>query len=59
MTRRSLFLLAAAAGLVAAAPAQVGEFLPRVKLKSFRGTEAQSLQDFFGRTLLIEYFAYW
>lgn len=57
--RRTLFL-GALLGLTAAAlPAQVGKPLPKAKLVDFAQTRATSLQDFKGRLLLVEFFAYW
>ena len=47
-------------GLVASAPAQVGEQLPAdVDLDDFAQTGAKSLEDLRGRAILIEFFAYW
>jgi hypothetical protein len=46
-------------GLTAMPAAQVGEPLPDVKLADFTGTKARSLDDFSGRLLLLEYFAFW
>ena len=43
----------------AAATAQIGEPRPQVAFESFAKTEATSLEDFDGRLILIEVFAYW
>lgn len=60
---RALILSAAALGMAAALPpappGAVGKPLPVVELEGFSQTKAQSLDDFFGRTVLIEFFAYW
>ena len=37
----------------------VGRQLPDAKLEGFAQTKAKTLDDFFGRTVLIEAFAYW
>jgi len=42
-----------------AGAAEVGSPLPPAELDGFALTEARSLDDFVGRTLLIEFFAYW
>lgn len=39
--------------------AQVGGRLPKAELADFALTEAQTIEDFEGRLLLIEFFAYW
>ena len=39
--------------------AQVGRPLPEHGLEDFGQTKAKSLDDFVGRTLIIEFFAYW
>lgn len=51
----------AVAAAVAPAPLSsgVGDPLPAVKLEGFTQTRATSLDDFVGRALLIEFFAYW
>ena len=60
MSPKRIPLLAATLALTAwAAPAQVGDPLPEVKLTGFTSTEAKSLDDFNARLLLIEFFAYW
>ena len=47
--------------LGATASAQsVGKSIPdKIELKDFAQTEAQEYGDFFGRAVLIEFFAYW
>jgi hypothetical protein len=37
----------------------VGSDLPEIALYDFAGTSATSLEDLWGETLLIEFFAYW
>lgn len=60
---RPLILLTAALGLAAAVPtappAAVGKPMPVVELEGFSQTGAESLDDFFGRAILFEFFAYW
>lgn len=51
-------LLALAAALPAAAQ-KVGSRVPGLPLAEICGSRAASFEDFVGRTLLIEYFAYW
>jgi len=42
------------------APAQdVGTQLGEVVLEGYTQTEAESFEDYTGRTILIEFFAYW
>ena len=59
MIRRILAPLAVAtlAGLGSAQ--QVGSRLPAVNLSGFSQTGAQSFEDFYGRAVLLEFFAYW
>jgi hypothetical protein len=59
-------LLSLAVGLVswlvlsAPLPAQVGAPFPRdLEFKDFAQTPAQSLEDFSGRLILVEAFAFW
>ena len=60
MSPKRFPLLAATLALTAwTAPAQIGQPLPEVEVTGFTGTEAKSLDDFAGRLLLIEFFAYW
>ena len=37
----------------------VGSKLPAIELEDFALTPASSFDDFFGRAVLIEFFAYW
>jgi hypothetical protein len=55
------FLVVALAGLLASATAAqgVGSKMPEVELEGFSQTPAKSYEDFLGRTVLIEFFAYW
>lgn len=57
-------LLAPALALAAAAPlampsSGIGDPLPEAELEGFTKTRATSLEDYSGRALLIEFFAYW
>jgi hypothetical protein len=61
---RTLLLSVAALGLAAATPlpgppGSARKPLPEVELEGFTQTEASSLDDYFGRAVLIEFFAYW
>ena len=61
MTPRTL-LGSSMAGLLLALPAaaQVGRPLPDMsEVEDFSQTEAKSFDDLVGRTVLIEFFAYW
>ena len=62
MKRIALALFAALAATTASAPAAqgVGSRLPEtVRLDAFQQTPASSYSDFVGRTVLIEFFAFW
>jgi len=37
----------------------VGSTIPQIELEGYSKTEAKSFDDFFGRAVLIEFFAYW
>ncbi len=52
-------ILLALLGLTGLASAQIGRPLPASELEGFSQTGAQSLGDLTGRTVLIEFFAYW
>jgi len=54
-------IMAGAASLVlaASAQAQVGQPLPPAELEGFTQTEATSFDEFTGRLVLLEFFAYW
>ncbi|MDZ4773062.1 MAG: hypothetical protein SGI72_07995 [Planctomycetota bacterium] len=59
---RSRFLSAALALLALAVPGfagAVGKTLSKVELEGFTQTKATSYDDMLGRTVLIEFFAYW
>lgn len=57
---RLLAMALGLAGLIAPAAAQgVGTPLPEIELEGFSQTGAKSFDDFFGRAVLIEFFAYW
>jgi hypothetical protein len=52
--------LAGLIGLAEPAAAQgVGTPIPEIKLEGYSQTGAKSFDDFFGRAVLIEFFAYW
>ncbi len=57
------FVLSAALLLTAFAlpprPAHAGGQLPPVEVEGFAHTKARSFDDFAGRAVLIEFFAYW
>lgn len=60
MFHRSLALPLLLAGLALPASAQgVGSRIPEVQLEGYSQTGAKSFDDFFGRAVLIEFFAYW
>lgn len=61
MDQRSFLLapLALAALLFAPPAAAGGSRLPELELSDFGQTKAKSFEDFAGRTILIEFFAYW
>jgi hypothetical protein len=59
-TRFFAELVLIALGLVTAVPAQgVGSKVPALELEDFAQTPAKSYEDFLGRAVLIEFFAYW
>ncbi|MEW6072840.1 MAG: hypothetical protein AB1726_09650 [Planctomycetota bacterium] len=37
----------------------VGSTIPEIQLEGYHQTKATSFEDFFGRAVLIEFFAYW
>lgn len=52
--------LALAAAVSPPMPANgLGDTLPEAKLEDFAQTRAASLEDYSGRAVLIEFFAYW
>jgi hypothetical protein len=51
--------LALAALALLSPGARAGGQLPQVDLADFGQTKAKSLDDFAGRAILIEFFAYW
>jgi hypothetical protein len=58
--QRSLALPLLLAGLAFPAAAQgVGSSIPEIQLEGYSQTGAKSFDDFFGRAVLIEFFAYW
>ena len=58
--RTSLFASLVLCTAALSAPAQdVGSQLGEVILEGYSQTEAESFEDFTGRTVLIEFFAYW
>ena len=54
----ALPVLLAALALPAAAQG-VGSTIPEIELEGYAQTPAESFDDFFGRAVLIEFFAYW
>ena len=50
-------ILSATAGVASAQ--EVGTYLPSLDLKDFGGTQIGSYDNLLGRTVLIEFFAYW
>lgn len=60
MIRHMLAASALLAGLALPATAQgVGSRIPEIQLEGYSQTEAKSFDDFYGRAVLIEFFAYW
>jgi len=56
------FQLSAVLGLgllTAPAMAQVGNPMPEAKFKAFGNSEATTIDDYQGRLILLEVFAYW
>ena len=59
-TRNKLLLPLVLLGAANIAAAQdVGTSLPVIELEDFTQTPARSFDDFVGRAVLIEFFAYW
>ncbi len=57
---RTLLAPALLVALSLAAPAQdVGSSIGTLELSDFAQTEAKSYDDFVGRAVLLEFFAYW
>ncbi len=56
---RRCLLLVAALALAPTLGAQVGSPLPPVQLEGLSQTPAKSFDDYMGRLVLIEFFAYW
>ena len=60
MNFRNVRAMAIALALAGSAAAQdVGSTLPDFELADFGSTRASALDDFVGRTVLLEFFAYW
>lgn len=59
IARRVAPLPAAALLAVAAGAQGIGSRVPSIELKDYAQTPASSFEDFAGRTVLIEFFAYW
>jgi hypothetical protein len=58
--RLATLALALGALLAAHAPAQgVGSKLPEVELEGYAQTKAESFEDYTGRAVLFEFFAFW
>lgn len=51
----------ALAALLSLAPAEgvVGKSMPAIPIEGLAQTKAKSLDDYIGRALLVEFFAYW
>jgi hypothetical protein len=51
----------ALAALLAFTPAEgvVGKSMPAIPIEGLAGTKAKSVDDFVGRAMLVEFFAYW
>lgn len=59
-TSRSLLAVSALlATTAAAAPQGIGSKLPPVELEGFTQTEAKNFEDYAGRAIMFEFFAYW
>ena len=57
---RSLVLPVLLALLALPAAAQgIGSTIPKIELEGFGNTQAQSFDDYYGRTVLLEFFAFW
>jgi hypothetical protein len=55
-----LALPLALAALALTAPAQgVGSTVPKLELEGFAQTKAQTFDDYYGRAVLLEFFAFW
>jgi hypothetical protein len=54
-----LALALAALALPATAGGGVGSTMPAVELEGYSLTKAKSFDEYLGRTVLIEFFAYW
>jgi hypothetical protein len=52
-------LACAALALPARAGSNVGASLPAAEISDFAQTKAKSIDDFAGRALLVEFFAFW
>ena len=58
--RHLLALTLGLAGLTTPAVAQgVGTPIPKIELEGYSQTGAKSFDDFYGRAVLIEFFAHW
>jgi len=59
LTRTWLAALALLASPLLASGQGVGSKLPALELEGYSQTPAQSFDDYLGRAVLIEFFAYW
>ena len=57
--RRLTLSFVAGLALAGFAAAQIGGPLPPAEIDGFAQTPAKSLDDFLGRVVLVEFFAYW
>ena len=59
MLRHALLTLALVSGAALGHAQGVGSQLPKSSLRDFGLTDATSLDDFYGRAVLLEFFAHW
>ena len=59
ITRNLLLPLVLVAGASLGEAQGVGSRLPELELEGYSQTKADSFEDFQGRAVLIEFFAYW
>ena len=59
MKTRSFLISALAALALCAGSARAGGSLPAASLEDFAQTKAKSFEDFAGRAVLMEFFAFW
>jgi hypothetical protein len=59
LSRVLLLTLALGAFALPSSAGVVGKALPAIELEGYAQTKARSLDDFVGRAVLVEFFAYW